>query len=237
MASETVETQTKSRRDPKALSSEYHKAHKQLMLWATILLIWELIGVDLSKAKDAGGNIGPIVTALKSPQAVPWALTGMIIYFLFKCSVEWAQCPIDRRKIRFARIDFFSAWLVAVAAIALYVAQAISRVQFADRLQFTALLALLVAMTLVGLFMKGIARLVESAVRGWRHVRPNQWRIGLAEVIFSAGTIAVKKLTNSSITLRWLVVIWLAVVVEIIALNHQVWLQRGKRILKTIREF
>ena len=117
---------------PRDLSSEYHKAHKQLMLWATILLIWELIGVDLSKAKDAGGNIGPIVTALKSPQAVPWALTGLVVYFLFKCSVEWAQCHPDRRKIRFARIDFISAWVVAVAAIALYTGQAISRIQVAD---------------------------------------------------------------------------------------------------------
>jgi hypothetical protein len=120
---------------PKDLSPEYHKAHKQLMLWATIMLIWELIGVDLSKAKDAGGNIGPIVTALKSPQAVPWALTGLVIYFMFKCSVEWAQCHVERRKVRFARIDFISAWIVSTAAITLYVGQAISRVQFADFLQ------------------------------------------------------------------------------------------------------
>lgn len=119
-------------RDPRPLSTEYHKAHKQLMLWATILLIWELIGVDLSKAKDAGGNIGPIVTALKSPQAVPWALTGLVIYFLFKCSIEWAQCEAARRKVRVARIDFVSAWVVAVAAVTLYIGQAISRVQFAD---------------------------------------------------------------------------------------------------------
>jgi hypothetical protein len=67
MPEETNETATPKPRaaiHPKELSSEYHKAHKQLMLWATILLIWELIGVDLGKAKDAGGNIGPIVTAL-----------------------------------------------------------------------------------------------------------------------------------------------------------------------------
>src|SRR6266404_3943523 len=94
---------------PRELSTEYHKAHKQLMLWAAILLIWELVGVDLSKAKDAGGNIGPIVTALKSPQAVPWALLGLVGYFLFKCSIEWAQCHVERRKLRFARADFISA--------------------------------------------------------------------------------------------------------------------------------
>jgi hypothetical protein len=71
MPEETKEAlaEPKPARHPKELSSEYHKAHKQLMLWATILLIWELIGVDLGKAKDAGGTIGPIVAALKSPQA------------------------------------------------------------------------------------------------------------------------------------------------------------------------
>jgi hypothetical protein len=105
------------------------------MLWATILFIWELIGVDLSKAKDAGGYIGPVVTALKSPQAVPWVLFALVIYFLFKCSTEWGQCHEDRRKLRFARADFISAWFVAVAAIALYLGQTISRLQFADIIQ------------------------------------------------------------------------------------------------------
>lgn len=142
-------------RGPAALSSEYHKAHKQVMLWATILLIWELIGVDLSKAKDAGGNIGPIITALKSPQAVPWALTGLIVYFLFKCSVEWAQSDPTRRKMRFARIDFISAWVVSIGAIALYVGQAVGRVQFADLLGSphtgkSLLLGLIVGFTFTG---------------------------------------------------------------------------------------
>ncbi|MGZ8845462.1 MAG: hypothetical protein ACXW3C_03265 [Pyrinomonadaceae bacterium] len=132
----------KRERLPDALSAEYHKAHKQVMLWATILFIWELVGVDLGKAKDAGGYIGPIVTALKSPQAVPWVLLALVLYFLFKCSTEWAQCQADRRKMRFARADFISAWIVSLAAIILYVGQTLSRVQFADLLQKNAIGAL-----------------------------------------------------------------------------------------------
>lgn len=123
---------TRPTRDPSALTPEYHKAHKQLMLWSAILFIWELVGVDLGKAKDAGGYVGPVVTALKSPQAVPWVLLALVIYFLIKCSIEWGQCHLDRRRIRFARIDFFGAWFVALAAIALYIGQTISRAQFAD---------------------------------------------------------------------------------------------------------
>jgi hypothetical protein len=118
--------------EPESLSTEYHRAHKQLMLWSAILFIWELIGIDLSKAKDAGGTVGPVVTALKSPQAVPWVLLILVLYFLLKCAIEWAQCHPERRKVRFARVDFISAWVVSIAAIALYVGQAISRVQFAN---------------------------------------------------------------------------------------------------------
>lgn len=141
-------TEPKPAPHPKELSSEYHKAHKQLMLWSTILLIWELVGVDLGKAKDAGGNIGPIVTALKSPQAVPWALLGLVIYFLFKCSVEWAQCNPDRKKMRFASLDFYSAWFVSLVSIILYFGQAIRRAQFANLAgasRIVSLLAILVA--------------------------------------------------------------------------------------------
>jgi hypothetical protein len=122
------------------------------MLWATILLVWELIGVDLSKAKDAGGNIGPIVTALKSPQAVPWALTGLVVYFLFKCSIEWAQCHLDRRKLAFARADLVSAWIVSLAAITLYMGQALSRAQFADFLQKNRIWALSFGVGLILVF-------------------------------------------------------------------------------------
>lgn len=122
-------------REPRALSTEYHKARKQLMLWAAVLFVWELVGIDLEKAKDAGGNTGAIIGALKSPQAVPWALLILVGYFLFKITVEWYQCNFHRRLMRVARIDFLSAWVVALLAYTLYVYQAVSRVQFADLLQ------------------------------------------------------------------------------------------------------
>lgn len=125
----------KPKPEPRALSTEYHKARKQLMLWAGILLIWELVGVDLEKAKDAEGNVGALVKSIKSPQAIPWVLLILVAYLLFKVTVEWYQCSADRRSLRVSRIDFFSAWIVSLVAYVLYVGQAISRVQFADLLQ------------------------------------------------------------------------------------------------------
>jgi hypothetical protein len=75
------ETLVKPTCDSPALSSEYYEAHKQLMLWSAILFIWELVGVDLGTAEKAGGYIGPILTALKSPQAVPWVLVILVLSF------------------------------------------------------------------------------------------------------------------------------------------------------------
>lgn len=97
--------------DPKALSPEYHKARKQLMLWAGVLFIWELVGIDLEKAKETEGNVGALVRAIKSPQAIPWVLLILVGYFLFKYSVGWYQCSERRRNLRVSRIDFNSGWM------------------------------------------------------------------------------------------------------------------------------
>lgn len=129
------EKDLKSKREPRALSNEYHKARKQLMLWSAILFIWELVGIDLEKAKEAGGNAGAIIGALKSPQAVPWALLILVLYFSFKLRVEWRQCNMARRAVFEAKQDYYSAFLVAFGACALYFGQAISRVQFANAVQ------------------------------------------------------------------------------------------------------
>ncbi|SRR6266851_1008578 len=130
-----TESKSPPKRDPGALSSEYHKARKQLMLWAGILFIWELVGIDLEKAKDAGGNAGAIIGAIKSPQAVPWALLILVIYFAFKLRIEWGQCNQARREMRESRLDYHSAFMVAGAAFILYFAQTISHVQFANAVQ------------------------------------------------------------------------------------------------------
>ena len=122
-------------REPRALSTEYHKARKQLMLWSAILFIWELVGIDLEKAKQAGGNAGAIIGALKSPQAVPWALVILVFYFAFKLRVEWRQCNQSRRRVSEARQDYYSAFVVAGAACALYFVQTMSRIQLANFLQ------------------------------------------------------------------------------------------------------
>lgn len=105
------------------------------MLWAGILFIWELVGINLEAAKEAGGNAGAVVKSIRSPEAVPWVLIILVGYFIFKLHIEWRQCSEARRQVREAKMDYHSAWIVSLAAITLYFGQTISQVQIVDILQ------------------------------------------------------------------------------------------------------
>jgi hypothetical protein len=47
------------------------------MLWSAILFIWELVGIDLERAKEAGGNAGAIIGAIKSSLRRLWSGTSV----------------------------------------------------------------------------------------------------------------------------------------------------------------
>lgn len=173
MSEAEAQPKPKTAREPQALTPEYHKARKQLMLWAGILFIWELIGIDLEKVKEAGGNAGAIITAIKSPQAVPWVLLILVAYFLFKTTIEWYQCSASRRGLRVSRIDFGSAWITSLAAYALYLYQSIRRVQFADTVQSsTAESASVIAGSMAGIILT--LPMVFTIVKKYRTWRANK---------------------------------------------------------------
>jgi hypothetical protein len=168
-------------RNPKALSPEYHKAHKQLMLWAGILLIWELVGVDLENAKHAGGNIGPLVTSIKSPQAVPWVLLIIAGYFLFKLTVEWRQCTPDRRTVTPARLDFWFAVLVSFLAYGLYFFQTTKGIQIANLPRGTKLWSFIVG------FIIGVVTIFSTVVfQMMRNKAPYNREFDMKDAIFPA---------------------------------------------------
>jgi CDP-diglyceride synthetase len=153
MQKSTETPQSERRPDPKELTAEYHRAHKQVMLWGAILLFWELVGVDLDEAKKAEGNVGVLAKSIKNPQAVPWILVILLGYFLFKVSLEWYQCNRPRRMTRVAKTDFLTAWVVSLLAFVLYVGQTLTHMQLAERLQNSQSLRRLLFNTTMGFFL------------------------------------------------------------------------------------
>jgi hypothetical protein len=106
--------------EPEHLSPEYHKAHKQVMLWSGMLILWDILDIDLALARSTEGSVGPIISAIKNPRAVPWVLLGLIVYFLIKLLIEWAQCNEFRRSKHASVVDFGAAWFAALGAAFLY---------------------------------------------------------------------------------------------------------------------
>jgi hypothetical protein len=157
--------------EPKALTPEYHKARKQLMLWSAILFVWELVGIDLEKAKEAGGNTGALIASIKSPQAVPWALLILVGYFAFKLRIEWRQCSETRRQVVEAKQDYYLAFVIAVAACFLYIGQTIWRVQLADRLGDSEVSVTLIPLISVLVWIALLVKVAGALMNSWLEKR------------------------------------------------------------------
>lgn len=69
---------------------------------------------------------------LKSPNAVPLILFTLLFYSGYKMTVEWLQCDSACRKDRIARLDFWVAHFIALAAIVIPIFQFLARIRIAD---------------------------------------------------------------------------------------------------------
>jgi hypothetical protein len=112
-------------RDVPQATDAYRKAHKAYVLVSGMLASWELIGITL----DTKGKWG---IELKSPNAVPLILFTLLFYSGYKMTVEWLQCDSARRKDRIARLDFWVAHFIALAAIVIPIFQFLARIRIAD---------------------------------------------------------------------------------------------------------
>ena len=110
-----------------ALGEAYNHARKAYGLTSALLIAWELIGVELEASP-----IESVKLTLKSPQAAPYVLIVLIIYFGFRMTIEWYQNDIRRRRLPASRIDFAVAHAIAIVSLALYGYQTLSKVQLAN---------------------------------------------------------------------------------------------------------
>jgi hypothetical protein len=126
--------QEDSKRDQKtatwkaeAFSATFDKARKSYGFATALLLAWALIGIDLQP--DVLSNYK---LTLKSPQAAPWVLVAAVLYFGFRLTIEWFQTNPARRKMLASRTDFYTAHLLGVLAVSVFLGQKLLQGQLAN---------------------------------------------------------------------------------------------------------
>lgn len=113
---------------PPALTEGFQKARKAYGVAAGLLLAWELVGITLS-----GSDRWP--ATLETPEAAPFVLAALVVYFGIRVSLEWLQCHPERRKRLAARTDFTLSHIIGVASLTTYAVQQAIEAQLFDLLQ------------------------------------------------------------------------------------------------------
>jgi hypothetical protein len=108
------------------LTNPYYRAHKAYAFFAGLLLAWAFVGIEIQNPPIESVNF-----TLNSPEAVPYVLAVLIVYFGFRLTIEWFQSPSAARKKLSARIDLFIAHFLGVASILLFVVQLLFEFQIA----------------------------------------------------------------------------------------------------------
>ena len=159
-----------SREEIPHLGDAYQNGRKAYGLASGLLIAWELIGIEFSASPIESFNI-----TLKSPQAVPYVLVVLILYFGFRFTVEWYQADERRRTLPVSRVDYLVAHLIGASALALYSYQSLRKVQLAD------LIGQSEAAVLLSGFALGL--MLISVIRGTMSLRGHRDRVDVLLII------------------------------------------------------
>jgi hypothetical protein len=69
---------------------------------------------------------------LKSPDAIPYILIVLVIYFAYRLFIEWLQCPAECTRVTATRFDFVLSHLIGLGSIGLYGFQRLTQIQVAN---------------------------------------------------------------------------------------------------------
>ena len=100
------------------LSPEYYKARKNYNLFVGLLFIWEFVGVELSNMPIQNINI-----KLKSPDAAPYVLLTLLIFYSYRVTIEWHQSNFDRRTYLQSKVDYFISHFLAFSSVIIFLIQ------------------------------------------------------------------------------------------------------------------
>lgn len=154
--------------------SAYDKARKAYGLTSGLLLAWELIGIEFP-----GAPLENVKIILKSPQAVPYVLIALVVYFAFRITIEWYQSEPSRRSLWASRVDFAVAHLIGTAALLLYAVQALLHVQVANKIPGLQIFNFFIACAFGGLT---VGLILALAHHGWSFSQT--WRNDKKVILF-----------------------------------------------------
>jgi len=100
-------------------SEPYHRARKQTVLWSSVLLAWELIGIDLA---EISGGPGSVAKSIQRPEWIPIVLVLGVIYFYVRFGIERAQLDKQRTEMLSLKVDHgltsgIGAFAILVASV------------------------------------------------------------------------------------------------------------------------
>ena len=144
------------------LTTEYHNARRQLVLWSGILFAWEFIGIDLKAMQNAEGTLGALAKSLKSPQAVPWILLILVMYFFYRCFIEFFQCNPERRVETVSIMDIMVTIGIAIIAISLFFTHKLLNVQVAEGKSLLGNIISIITFIAIGLFFGVVSSFISE---------------------------------------------------------------------------
>jgi hypothetical protein len=100
------------------LSAEYYKARKNYNLFAGLLFLWEFVGIELPNNPWGNMNI-----RFKSPEAAPYVLLFILMFYAFRITIEWQQSDVLRRSFSQSKIDYFFSHFIAIVSLSLFFLQ------------------------------------------------------------------------------------------------------------------
>ena len=71
---------------------------------------------------------------LKNPEAVPYILVALVVYFGFRHSVEWWQTAPERQRLLSSRFDRWVSHLIGLASLAVFSVQTSQKFQLVDKI-------------------------------------------------------------------------------------------------------
>lgn len=115
--------------NPPQLTEQYFKTRKSLALFSGLLFAWEFIGIEIPSKPFENLNV-----KIKSPQAAPYVLLILVVYFTIRLLIEWYQSSYMRRELRTSKIDLSLSLAIPIVAIVTFTIQRILDIQVADKI-------------------------------------------------------------------------------------------------------